>query len=521
VSNHVNAAFDVEAGEDGTVRPAPAVDVDDSSSLETLAPPPSHEEEDEAPEPYETDLLKQQAETRTPKKRGRPRKEPPPGGTGGTGGVSAPGRAPAPPPERVVKMANASFQEPDLDDIDSWPHDAQQLWPILLKWLARKGIGPEAITISVERTLVGPVASQPLKLSAIPGAAVAEQPPYSAGDMLLRYVVDVYHAVGGMEPKVGPRSPGCGPAKYKLEFHYAAGGGGIKTGYMTLASYVEMVASREAAARFQGASEARSVEGTWHGAPYASPPYGRPSTAPTAPPPPQQPIGAALDRATYEELGYLRALKDEAVRAAAEGRAPVIGAPPVITPSLEDEEKRVARIVQAALAAAGIKPVSEEEKLARLLQTSNETLMKNIIALYGPPGAPAPSPAPPAPQAAATVENTVDSLKSLLGQLTALDKAREQFKEALGIVEETEDPAATPSQIVVEQKPQSFFDKAVALLQKLPPGAIPAVLAGIGTALEGSPAGALLQKAATAATAAAAAAPAPGRNTSWGGPSAG
>src|ERR1700722_8719661 len=139
-------------------------------------------------------------------------------------------RAPPGPPARLLKMAEPGAD--DSDDPEAWTGDACSVWSSLVKWLGKRGLGPDGITISVERVPVGPLSGIPVKLQPFSGAAVAGYENLSPGEQLYDYLVNVYHAISA----TGGRQ-GCGPAKYTVRFHYATAGGKPKGFSILLAGY--------------------------------------------------------------------------------------------------------------------------------------------------------------------------------------------------------------------------------------------------------------------------------------------
>src|ERR1700722_2654476 len=421
-----SSPYDIESDEDGI--PVPASDYEPETEqvgeeLRTESPPAPVD-----------------ATSPPPRRRGRPRKHVPAPPLSAIVGGAVPGKplAPPEPPARVLKMAEPGAD--DSDDPEAWTGDACSVWSSLVKWLGKRGLGPDGITFSVERVPVGPLSRIPVKLQPFSGAAVAGDENLSPGEQRDDYLVNVYHAIYA----TGGRH-GCGPAKYTVRFHYATAGGTLKVSHIVLASYQEIQAQRQHAAAFN--THTASVRGAAGEFSPTSPPVVESRFTPRAQPAQVAPLPPGVDAGLYEELGYLRAQRDENARAAAEGRMPVaLPAPGTSQSNAEDEEKRIIRIVQASLAAAGIKPVSEEEKMQRAIAAALDVHTKNIMALYGPPpaagvgAAGAPPVTPPA--AADSVKSTVASLKTLLDELKTLGEAREQFKNALGI--EEAEPAETP-----------------------------------------------------------------------------
>ena len=490
------SAFDIEADDEGTPLPAPPLDSDELEDDEPEDPP--------SPRPTDPSQLteEQLRDLQPPKKRGRPRKkttEPRPLGT---------------PPLIPPSVTAASTQDEDSDDPREWPADALLAWPILLRWLAKHGMGAEAVYAIVSRKLIDPrFQSVPTRFGQVKGTSVVAVGSYSAAEVLHRYLVDVFHSVGG-----AGGGAGCPAADYTVEWHWSSGrSNGLKTTHITLDAYQVLIAQREQAAAFEASADAwrsGAGEGVLTRAPVVG--FGRPA-APHAPHAPAQ----AGDGALRERLGYLERVKEETDRAIAEGRAPreVPAVGPAV--SVADEDAKIARAVTAALAAAGIKPKSDMDRMAEMMAANNDALMKNIIALYGDPasravGAGAAQPTPM--QAADTVQDTVAGLKKLLQEFKTLREAEGIFKEALGADDDDKDDAITPTQITVEQKPQDFMAKVGAFFKGLPPGAIAQTMAVAGAFLEGSPVGEIVKKAAAAAQAAGAvqAGVEKARGPSWG-----
>jgi hypothetical protein len=483
------SAFDIEADDEGTPLPAPPLESDEFDEPESTPEPPV---------PVQATIPVQ-----PPRPRGRPRKKPP---------EPAPADRPlgaAPPvPEKVV-LQGAPDEE--SDDPRQWPSEALQVWPILLRWLGKRGLGPEAVGCTVSRKLVGPMVSDETKFQPLKGTSVRPYGSYSASEVLQRRLIDVYHAVG---PEGG--SQGCGPANYTLAWYWLGQGGTIKTSHTQLDSYQVLIEQRHRGEEADRASGLGQQSNFSPPPPFTSSPeqrYAEPQrqAAQTAT------ATAPTDFAVAAEIGYLRRIKEESDRAAAEGRAPrPIEPTGAVAVSREDEDARIARAVTAALAAAGIKPKSDMDRMAELMQQNNDALMKNIIALYGDPASKVGAAGNPTPtQAADTVQDTVAGLKKLLQEFKTLREAEGIFKEALGA---DEDEPVTPTAITVEQKPKGAMEQVSAFFKGLPPGAIAQTMAVAGAFLEGSPVGEIVKKAAAAAQAAGAVSVAAekARGPSWG-----
>ncbi len=516
-------SFDVEGTDDGAPLPAPPEPLDPTAELEEEGDEEEEEEElagaaaaparpaNDPAEMSEADLLRHQAAQ--PK---RKRKKM----SGGGGAamppahrmVTPPRGEPKPPPERVVKVLAAPDE--DQDDPDAWPTDALALWETLLRWLGRQvpPIPADRVSITVSRKLLGPVSLPPVTFQAIKGAAVTAHPPYSASEQLQRYLVTTYHSIGG-----AGRREGCGHAEYTLGFYWVHTGKTIKVGHVQFDSYAVMCAIQERANAFEEQLEGERQQAEAVGpapagaspyparrlvapAGYPAPGYGPPAYAPAA--------HAAGDPDLHRRLGYLEAVKEEFDRASAEGRAPreiapqSVGAvaPAPMTTAAEDDA-RMARVataaVQAALAAAGIRPQTEEERMAKMMAAQSEIITKNVLAVLGPlpsPGAVGAGAA--APVGTPNVQQTVANIKELLDQFKTIEEAKTSFRDLIGVAEEPDDRAITPERTIVEQKPQGFMEKAMGLLKALPPGALPATLAVLGKAFAGSPAGDMLALAA-------------------------
>jgi hypothetical protein len=381
-----------------------------------------------------------------------------------------------------------------------------------------------------------------MKFAPIKGSAVAPQGIYSASERLQRYLVDVYHRVGGQGG-----NQGCGPATYTLMFYWLGVGKSIRTGHTELDAYQVIMAQRAGAEEWERSQQIEQNAQQFEPVP---PMPGQPRLPPQpryAPPqqqthqPPQyappQAAPAGVDPALYQRLGYLERVEEEMRRAAAENRAPVMVEPPPPPPpppplAQVDTGKQIAEAVTAALgaalAAAGIRPKTETDRLQEMISANNEIMLKNIIALLPPQPAvgAAGNPVPPPPivvQPQDNVKTAAQTLKHMADEFRAMDKIKEDLRAVIGVDEDDERPV-TPQQVIVEQpKPQGFFDKAVSFMKAMPPGALPAVMAGAAAAFEGSPAGNLLNKAAEAAKAAGAAASvaqsvSTSRGTGWGTP---
>ena len=525
-------AFDLEASEDGTIRAAPMPD-DAEGEEDGSASEATPEERVDAATKTEGELLAEQArrEASAPKRAG-----------------AKPGRRrPADPPAAPgFRLREPMPQESMSDNPKDWTDDPFAVWSIMCGgWLGKQGLDPSAIGISVSRRLSGgPIAGEELKLSQIKGSDIAPYGPWTASEVLERHLLDVYHAVGGQ----GGRQ-GCGPARYTLAFYWSNRGGTIKTTHIDFDSYFVMKEQRDrtdqARAHKRGAEEVQSFQ---QPPPFAGP--GGPTgtmpmpvrVGPAAPPAVAAPVQGASgpDQSLYVELGYLRAIKEENERARAENRAPrEIAEPVAVAPAAQGmSPAEVARIageaaavaVREALAAAGIRPKTEADRLEELLARNQEATLKNIQALYGPPpatgagAAAAAVPPPTAPAAATTVASTVEALKQLMAEFKTVKEAEGTFREMLGVEPEDRSEAIEPKVIHVEDKPKpDFLDRAIGFFKSLPPGAMAQTMAAAGVIFEGSPAGQLLQKAAAAAQAAQTAGSVVNPRGGWGGgtPSAG
>lgn len=524
--------FDVEAGEDGGIRAAPAEEED--------APEPEHDAEGgdgsgerdgedetvagagaDATQKSEAELLAEQARRKSgaPRRRGKGRPKAPPDAGGPVPGGF---RLRVPPPDEVS------------DDPKDWPADPYAVWEIMCGgWLQKQGRGPEAIGASVSRRVMDSRGEE-LKLPLLKGTDIAPYGPWSPGEMLDRQLLDVYHAMGGQGGRAG-----CGPARYTIAFYWMGKGGTIKTTHVELDSYFVMKEQRERAdqarAHRRGAEEAGAfappppfVSAGAGGSPsfgggaggqsaWARPAGVAQSASPAAPAASAAPAATStVDASVYQRLGYLEAVKEEADRARLEGRAPreVADAPAGPAPgtlTAADVARIAGEALRAGLAEAGIRPKTEVDRLEEMMARNNELMLKNITALYGPPpsvgaGAAAAQPPPPsaAPAAASTVASTVEALKQLMNEFKTVKEAEGTFREMLGVEEREPSEAIEPrGPIFVEDKPKpGFFERAIDFFKGLPPGSIAQTMAAAGVMLEGSPAGQLLQKAAAAAQAA-------------------
>jgi hypothetical protein len=404
-----------------------------------------------------------------------------------------PNRPPMDPPVHVVAAANGTA---DPEDMSAWPKDALQLWPKIIEWLASKGIGPDEVDISVKRMPIGPFKGEEVDLSIIKGRTVAGSAVVSPAEALQQYVIDVLHAAGGEGSKVG-----SGPAVYTLKFFYRRGGTTIKEGKLELASYQELLRARERAVQMD--TRAEMLQEGQAPLPPLGPPHGfaragaaasgpapSPSAAaPPPPPPPPMPPGASpadVEAAIKRQQDHDRIVADLRVDLA-------------IAKMQAEQTAQMAALRAEFAARQPVAPaINQQELAAQVTQAVMAGLVaRGVVSADG------------TPVVAAAQGASKDSLAGLLEQLEQAERIKNRLRKIVGDDDDDRPTPATPQPIVVE-KPrdddddEAWIAKAVKFVAKNP-GVAQAVLQGAGTALEGSPAGAMLKKIADAAGVAAAA----------------
>jgi hypothetical protein len=449
--------------------------------------------------------------------RGRPRKAPP---------APVPA-APAPAPETPEPISpSLRSREPETDEqkqarLSSWrkscPKPFEEAWEWCLEHCGEQDWQPRDLIVAIINTRGGDKGEPVYMTPKIHGDQILGDPSnsYSAGEAATDWVIDYFH-----------QDPGT-PATYKARIFGPSNAFIVETEPFKLESYATIDARRRA---LKARADKEGGTGGRLQSPYepparpwalATPGFAPPATATVSVPAGTPPEMAAL----YQELGYLRAVREEADRAKAEGRAPRDVSAPVVVPAAApaiDIEKRIAEAVAAAvgqavpavLAAAGIRPKSEEEKLAEMFARNNQAMLEAVRAMI-PQAAPA-TPGEP-PKAAEKAASTLDAIKSLFAEMNDFEKARVEMRKAMGV----EDPAPR-TEIVVEadeekKEDDGFWGKmikdTVQSVVKSPEG----VLAGVAAIAKGSPLGQIAETASVAMTAAKAAARASGGVATMGG----
>lgn len=450
-----------------------------------------------------------------PRRRGRPRKE-----------HAAPPPPPAPEPIPAIAESLRS-REPETNEqrqerLSKWrracPKPFEEAWEWCLEHCGEQDWQPRDLLITIINTRGGDKGEPVYMTPKIHGDQILGDPSnsYSAGEAATDWVIDYFH-----------QDPGT-PATYKARIFGPSNAFVVETEPFKLESYATIDARRRAL-------KARADKDGGTGGPFAPAfePARRFAGQQPALPPPVAPLPAGTavtDPEWYLRMGRLEAQNEEFRRAQAEGRAPREIAPPA-APSLSpaDIQKQIADAVAAAvgqavpavLAAAGIRPKSDEEKLAEMFARNNAAMLEAVKSML--PQQAAPSPGEP-PKAAEKAASTLDAIKSLFAEMNDFEKARVEMRKAMGV-----EDAAPRSEIVVEEpedKPAAedgFFGKmlkdVVQGIVKSPEG----VLAGVAAIAKGSPLGQIAETAGTAMTAAKAAARASGGiapmgASSWGKP---
>jgi hypothetical protein len=409
--------------------------------------------------------------------------------------IAANGIVPEPPRRRgrppKIKPAEPETTTRVTPEFDKWrepcPKDSpEEAWHWILSNMGKMLWEPHHIGITVIRLTNG-MASQPEHLHPkIRGDQVLGDPSagFAAGDALREWLIEFYH-----------KSPGL-PSSYRVQFTTPDNLQIVMTAPFRLDSWVTIDARRRAI------DEASRPSGSPVplGAPWSR---RAPGFQPTAAP-------VAGDGAMHEELGYLRRVAEESRRAAAEGRPPVpvappptVAAPPPPPPSKEEEEARIAKAVATALAAAGIRPKTEQEVLLEMIRQNNEMPLKSIEARLGAAGTPAPA----STEAQTTPQDRVEAagaaVKSLFSEYEALEKSKEHFKKMLGI----EDPKTEIVPTEPEQDEEPWYVKLgksfASGIAKDPAAAVQSAVAFATPFIGGSPLGDMIVKGAAGAAEAA------------------
>ena len=342
-----------------------------------------------------------------------------------------------PPPLAGVGAAPPQFQRGS--------NEADAVWNELVAYCADKGMGPDAISISVTRVLPPMPGGGGVTLGqAFSGAAVSGNGMMPPGDALRDYLTRYYHL----------RSAVQGPATYDVTFSHKTGQY-ISKGRLNLPSQAECLSLMEAAEQAQ--SEQSGMAGMGMGAPpprngfrQNQAPAGRAYQEP-APQPPQPgfgytqgyPQGPDPSRAMMAELAYLRGSLQEALNAAREGRQPLIQAPP------------------PGVAAPPVPAINEEALSQRI--TANVLMALRQAGIGGPPGvsaAPAAIAAPPtAPTPAANMTSGLAGMvEGMMGKIleTAITQVGASMQKSITGVgapppeeeEEAPEPAANPADAI-------------------------------------------------------------------------
>jgi len=293
-------------------------------------------------------------------------------------------------------------------------------WPRILEEQRGLGYSPEALGISVARIATGPMKAPAVQMAPISGDLVAGDSTTSAAEMLYDYVVNYYHLESG------------GPATYRLNFFYRAGGGAIRgTAELPLQAPEQVKRQRDAAEhrRYEQAIKTGQIPPgtqfrTGFGIPFYPPGAGAqvPASTPTQP--------GMISKETLDEIktlssdaAYLRGKMEAEAQAKAQTPAP---ATPVRDPRLPPEgltaeewdriqEERQARgvgkAVVQALTAMGFTP-------------------QTMAALHAPPQAVQPA----QPTAPVTAMGALKEAISLIKEVTGFQKQiGEILPEAAGV----------------------------------------------------------------------------------------
>jgi hypothetical protein len=458
------------------------VTVDDDSTAVDLGPIPTAEDADDE----FVRRMGEEAERKPPKRRGRPSNA---------------------DKEREFKEANKPLdpekaaEEQRQKELEKWrepcPVDSfQETWHWALAHIHEQGWGPEQIQIVVIRLTPVPGQSNPQPLHLNPrirGDQVLGDPDngYPAGEALLWFVIDHYHRYPGVY------------GTYKLQFlgpdreHIAI------TKPFPLERWADLDRRREEINR-DTAAEPAGPSG------HARPPWRRGPGAPGAPGAP----GVSPDMAAiYEELGRLRAQVNAPQPAPPPEARDVKHEKEIYELRLELQKEKDAREREVekqkheseiAAMNARIDALSKVQA-APPIEDLGSAMIKMLMTLgvLGPDGKPVGAGAPQPAKAAERIDSATAAFESVFDDMEKFEKGKDRVRKMLGF-------EAPPVQAIVEtvekEEEESFFVKmgkqAIELAMKNPEG----IIAGLGSVLEGSPAGTLLKNAGAAMTAAKAAA---------------
>ena len=98
---------------------------------------------------------------------------------------------PKPPSKAVIDLANENWEE----NPDAWPKNADALWPVIIKHLAKSGVGPEAVVVNVSRMAIGHMTADKdvVKLGTIRGESIKPYGGMSASESQFFYILNTFH----------------------------------------------------------------------------------------------------------------------------------------------------------------------------------------------------------------------------------------------------------------------------------------------------------------------------------------